>query len=97
MDIMNKTYELIDVLDNSKLFKDLSLYKERIMKNNTLRDLIDKCNHEEDKYILLSLKKDLYKYEEYVEYNRIYNEIMYIVMDINNRYKSLFNERMCNK
>ena len=97
MDIMNKTYELIDVLDKSDLFKELALSKEKIMNNKVLRDLIDKYNNEEDKYIKLSLKQDLYKYEEYQTYNNCYNEIMYIVMDINSKYKSLFNERMCNK
>ena len=98
MDIMNKTYELIDVLDNSDLFKELTIYKEKIINNRELRELIDKANKEKDKYKLLSLKKNLYKYEEYQEYNRIYNEIMYIVMNINSRFKSLFNnERMCSK
>ena len=95
MDIMNKTYELIDVLENSSLFRDLALYKDRIMNNKELRDLIDRGNREEDEYILLSIKKDLYKYDEYKEYMKLYNEIMYIVMDINKRYKDLFNERMC--
>ena len=97
MDIMNKTYELIDVLDKSDLFKELALSKEKIMNNKVLRDLIDKYNNEEDKYIKLSLKQDIYKYEEYQSYNKCYNEIMYIVMDINSRYKSLFNERKCSK
>jgi len=95
MDIMNKTYELIDILENSSLFKDLALYKDRIMNNKELRDLIDRGNREEDEYVLLSIKKDLYKYDEYREYMRVYNEIMYIVMDINKRYKDLFNERKC--
>ena len=97
MDIMNKTYELIDALDKSDLFKELALSKEKIMNNKVLRDLIDKYNNEEDKYIKLSLKQDIYKYEEYQSYNKCYNEIIYIVMDINSRYKSLFNERMCSK
>ena len=61
MDIMNKTYELIDVLDKSDLFKELALSKEKIMNNKVLRDLIDKYNNEEDKYIKLSLKQDIYK------------------------------------
>ena len=95
MDIMNKTYELIDELDNSSLFKNLSLYKEKIMNNKALRELIDKGNNTSDKYLLLSIKQELYKYPEYKEYMKLYNEIMYIVMDINNRYKSLFNERKC--
>ena len=98
MDIMIKTYELIDTLDNSKLFKELSIYKEQIMNNKELRCLIDKANKETDKYKLLSIKQELYKYDEYINYNDIYNEIMYIVMDINSRFKLLFNnERMCNK
>ena len=97
MDIMNKTYELIDALDKSDLFKELALSKEKIMNNKVLRELINKYNNEEDKYVKLSLKQDIYKYEEYQTYNNCYNEIMYIVMDINSRYKSLFNERMCSK
>ena len=98
MDIINKTYELIDTLDNSDLFKDLTIYKEKIMNNKELRELIDVANNETDKYKLLGLKQELYKYEEYIEYNRIYNEIMYIVMNINSRFKSLFNnERKCSK
>jgi len=98
MDIINKTYELIDTLDNSDLFKDLTIYKEKIMNNKELRELIDVSNNETDKYKLLGLKQELYKYEEYIEYNRIYNEIMYIVMNINSRFKSLFNnERKCSK
>ena len=97
MEIINKTYELIDVLETSELFKELAIYKEKIMNNKLLRELIDKANNENDKYKLLSLKQELYKYDEYKEYNRIYNEIMYIVMDINSRFKSLFSERKCSK
>ena len=95
MDIMEKTYELIDVLDNSFLIKDLTYYKNKILDNKKLCELIDKGNKEEDKYVLMSIKKDLYEYLEYREYMRLYNELSFIVMDINSRFKSLFNERMC--
>ena len=95
MDIMNKTYELIDVLDNSSLIRDLTYYKEKILSNEKLCALIDRGNSEDDKYVLMSIKKELYEYLEYREYIRLYNELMYIVMDINSRYKALFNERRC--
>ena len=95
MDIMEKTYELIDVLDNSSLIKDLTYYKNKILDNKKLCELIDKGNKEEDKYVLMSIKKELYEYLEYREYMRLYNELSFIVMDINSRFKSLFNERMC--
>ena len=95
MDIMEKTYELIDVLDNSSLIKDLTYYKNKILDNKKLCELIDKGNKEEDKYVLMSIKKELYEYLEYREYMRLYNELSFIIMDINSRFKSLFNERMC--
>lgn len=95
MDIMEKTYELIDVLDNSSLIKDLTYYKNKILENKKLCGLIDKGNKEEDKYVLMSIKKELYEYLEYREYMRLYNELSFIVMDINSRFKALFNERMC--
>ena len=95
MDIMEKTYELIDVLDSSSLIKDLTYYKNKILDNKKLCELIDKGNKEEDKYVLMSIKKELYEYLEYKEYMRLYNELSFIIMDINSRFKSLFNERMC--
>lgn len=97
MEIMNKTYELIDVLDNSSLIKDLVFYKERIMENKKLCSLIAVGNKEDNEYYFRQIKKELYEYEEYREYMRLYNELNYIVMDINSRYKSLFNERVCGK
>ena len=95
MDIIYKTYELIDMLDNSSLMKDLVYYKNKILENKELCDLIEKGNKEEDKYVLMSIKIKLYKYEEYKKYNELYNKLNYIVMDINSRSRSLFNERMC--
>ena len=95
MDIINKTYELIDVLDSSSLIKDLTYYKNKILENKKLYELIDRGNKEEDKYVLMSIKKELYEYLEYREYMRLYNELSFIVMDINSRFKALFNERKC--
>lgn len=95
MDIINKTYELIDELDSSSLIKDLIYYKNKILENRELCELINKGNKENDEYVLMSIKRDLYKYEEYKIYNELYSELKFIVMDINSRYKALFNERMC--
>ncbi len=95
MDIINKTYELIDELDSSSLIKDLICYKNKILENRELCELINKGNKEKDEYVLMSIKRDLYKYEEYKRYNELYSELKFIVMDINSRYKALFNERMC--
>ena len=95
MDIMNKTYELIDLLDDSSLMKDLIYYKNKILDNKELCELIEKGNKEDDKYVLMSIRKELYKYLEYRKYMELYNELNFIIMDINSRYKALFNERGC--
>ena len=97
MEIIMKTYELIDALHNSQLFQNLDLFKERIKCNAKLKSLIDKGNNTTDEYLLLAIKQELYKYDEYKEYMEIYNEIMYIVMKINNKYRELFVERKCKK
>ena len=63
MDIMEKTYELIDVLDSSSLIKDLAYYKNKILSNRELCSLIDKGNKEKDEYVLMSIKRVLSLYE----------------------------------
>ena len=92
---MIKTYELIDVIDNSYLIKELEYYKDKILSNKELCSLIDKGNKEVNDYVLMEIKKELYTYLEYKKYMELYNELNFIVMDINNKYKSLFNERSC--
>ena len=94
-EIMNKTYELIDVLDSSELIKDLELYKDRISSNKELSKLINEGNNTSDDYLLLDIKRRLYKNNDYKNYMDRYNELMYIVMNINSRYKSLLGKGSC--
>ena len=94
-DIMIKTFDLIDELEKSDVIKNVSKYKEMIENNYELKDLIHKGNNTDDRYILMDIKNRLYQYPEYKEYMCYYNELMYIVMDINSRYKSIIGERSC--
>lgn len=95
--IMEKTYELIDVLEDSDLIKDIGFYRDRIMENKSLRDLILEGNSTSDEYLLLDIKRRLYKYSDYKNYMDKYNELMYIVMDINYRYNKLLGKSRCFK
>lgn len=94
-EIMKKTYELIDVLEESELISDLEKYKERIENNQELRELIKKGNNTEDDYLLLDIKRNLYKDDDYKGYMDKYNELMYIVMNINYRYSKLLGKGSC--
>ena len=96
-EIMIKTYELIDVLDSSKLILDLVKYRDIILKDKDLRKLINEGNSTNDEYLLLDTKRRLYKNNDYKNYMDKYNELMYIVMNINNRYKKLLGKGSCFK
>ena len=95
-DIMIKTYELIDVLDSSNLILDLVKYRDIILNDKDLRKLIDEGNNTNDEYLLLDIKRRLYKNKDYKNYMDRYNELMYIVMKINQRYNKLLGKGSCN-
>ena len=94
-DIMDKTYKLIDVLDSSDIIHNLTFYKNKIMNNKDIQELISKGNNTDDEYIIRDIRIKLYKYDDYKNYMDNYNELMYIVMDINNRLKNLAKDKVC--
>ena len=94
-EIMEKTFELIDALEDSDLIKELDKYKRRISSNESLSKLIKEGNTTSDKYILLDIKRRLYKDSDYKNYMDSYNKLMYIVMDINSRYNKLLGKGCC--
>ena len=88
-EVMEKTYELIDYLDNSDVIKNIEIYKNKIENNLEIKNLIDKGNNTDDKYLLMDIKNRLYKNSDYREYISLYNEIMYMVMEINSRFMKI--------
>ena len=96
-EIMKKTYELIDVLEESELISELGRCREIIVANKDLSELIRKGNATDDKYLLLDIKKKLYNNSDYSKYMDKYNELMYLVMDINYRYNMLLGKGSCQK
>ena len=96
-EIMKKTYELIDVLEESDLISELTNYKEKIINNLELSKLISMGNSTKDEYLLLDIKRKLYKNSDYKNYMDKYNELMYIVMNINSRYNKLLGKGSCFK
>lgn len=88
-EVMDKTFKLLDVLDNSDIIKNITLYKNKILDNEEIQELLKKSKDIKDDYELIDIKRDLYKYPEYVNYMKYYNELMYIVMDINSRFKKI--------
>ena len=73
--IIEKTKDLIKVLDESTLIHNLDYYKERVLLNKPLLELIHKYNSSSDNYEKISLKQEIYKDNNYTEYMKYYNEL----------------------
>lgn len=94
--IMEKTFELIDMLDDSEMMKELEKYKKQVLENKEIQELLKVGNNTSIEYEQLEIKKKLYEYSEYREYMKYYDELMFLVMKINQRFNSFTkNGRRC--
>lgn len=93
--VIDKTKKLIEVIDSSDLIKNLDYYKNKVVCNNDIMNLINKYNKSNDDCEKMDIKMRVYKYEDYSNYMKYYNELFYYVMDINKRFKMYTDERGC--
>ena len=94
--IMEKTFELIDVIDDSEMMKELEEYKSQVLENKEIQELLKVGNSTSIEYEQLEIKKKLYNYSEYREYMKYYDELMFLVMEINSHFKKFTNSgRRC--
>lgn len=93
--VIEKTKELINALDSSDLISNLDYYKNRVINDKNILELVSKYNNSNDDYERISLKKEIYKNNDYVNYMKYYNELFMYVIKINNMYKKFTNSRGC--
>ena len=94
--IMEKTFELIDVIDDSEMMKELEEYKSQVLENKEIQELLKVGNNTSIEYEQLEIKKKLYEYPEYRGYMKYYDELMFLVMKINQEFKKFTNSgRRC--
>ena len=91
--IIKKTYDLIDTLDNSSIIKELSYYKDKIIDDKYILNLINKYNNSINNEEKINIKKELYNNINNKKYMENYNKLNYIIMDINNRIKKITNTK----
>ena len=98
-EIIEKTYKLLDTLDNSEVIKKLTKYKEIIKQDEEVLSLVKRINNEDNPEIKVELKKKLYSNIAYKNYIDAYNELFYIVLKINKKYAEYTNtkEGLCGK
>ena len=93
--IINKTYELLDTLNNSGLIKKLDTSKKNIIKNKKLYDLIKKGKLSQNADEIVEIKKILLKNIDYKNYIEAYDLLNLIVLKINKKFNSYFENRKC--
>ena len=94
--IMEKTFELIDMLDDSEMIKELEKYKRQVLENKEIQELLKVGNNTSIEYEQLEIKKKLYEYPEYRGYMKYYDKLMFLVMKINQWFKNFTkNGRRC--
>lgn len=95
--IIEKTKNLIYILDNSELISNLDYYKKRVLLNKDLLELINKYNNSNDDYEKVSLKKEIYKDNNYTEYMKYYNELFFYILKINKKFREYTSLKGCHK
>ena len=94
-EIIEKTYKLLDALDNSEVIKKLTKHKEKILQDEAVLSLVKKFNNEEDQNTKIEIKKKLYENDNYKKYMEAYNELSYIILKINKKYAEYTNTKEC--
>lgn len=90
-EVIEKTYELLDYLDNSKNVKDLTTAKNKLLNNQDILKKIKKYQKEKN----ITLKKEIFNNPDYANYMQCYNELFYLVMDINKKIKNITGKKEC--
>ena len=85
--IIDKTYELLDTLDESDLIINLTIYKNKLLKNKVLLKEIVDLKKETDTDAIIKKRKALFENNDYKMYMKYYNELSLIVLKINKKYK----------
>lgn len=97
-EIIEKTYKLLDALDNSEVIKKLTKYKKKLQQDEEVLSLVKKINDEDNPEIKIALRKKLYSNNAYQNYMDAYNELNLIVLKINKKFNEYTNtkEGSCN-
>ncbi len=94
--IIDKTYQFLDTLDNSDLIDNLAKYKHKLLDNKELLKEINRLKKEKEPNKLIAGRKRIYENNDYKMYMKYYNELSFLILRINNKYKEYTNTHNCN-
>ena len=92
-EIIEKTYELLDTLDNSDLIKNLTKHKNNLLKNKSLLADIKNIKELTDNESIIKKRIAIFGNTDYKLYMKYYNELSLIILKINQKFKSYTSTR----
>lgn len=95
-EIIEATYHFLDALDNSSLIKNLTKYKNKLLKDNNLLNEINNIKKETENNIIIEKRKEIFGNKDYQMYMKYYNDLSLIIMRINKKYGEYTNTRIHN-
>lgn len=95
-EVIEKTFELIDALENSEMIKKLVESKEKILEDRSLLQEIVEMKNLNDNELIVRRKK-LFQNEYYRTYLSCYNELNFFVRDFNVRMRKMLSQKGCIK
>ena len=90
------TYNVLDALDNSDIIKNLTKYKNKLLKNKELLSEINNTRKETDNNLLITKRKKIFENKDYQMYMKYYNQLSLIILKINKQYKKYTSTRIHN-
>lgn len=96
-EITMATYNFLDDLDNSDIIKNLTKYKNKLLKNKELLQTIKDIQNETNEAKLINKRKAIYEENDYKMYMKYYNELSMIILKINNQYKKYTKDHTCHE
>ncbi len=96
-DIIVKTYELLDALDDSEMMRNLVYYRDRLLMNKRVMSLVKQGQESKYDYEKIKVKKELYEQDDYRNYMDNYNRLADIIREFNYRIRQITDSKRCFK
>ncbi len=98
-EIIEATYSFLDALDKTDMIKKITIYRDKLMANKELLTKINSVQNEKDDNKVIAGRKVIYADDDYKMYMKYYNELSFLIMKINRKYKEYTNtsEHSCRR
>lgn len=97
MDLINKVYEIVELLKNSPITEEFLQTKKDVEEDKELKELFSNVKSTEDIYSMdfTELKRQIVTNEKVKKYKKLENEFYFLSLSINKKFKKINNKKSC--